>query len=106
VSLDAPWEIEDPEFAWRLWRLMEGLDWNFLPYAGGLLDQPNWVIEMLLTVNWRKHLYEDLLKSGHVPDTTKVMQRPKRAKGAPKEGSNAPPLRSSNQTASLQGDDT
>lgn len=34
----------DLEEAWQTWRLMKATDWRFLPYAGGLLDQP----EMLL----------------------------------------------------------
>lgn len=30
---------------------MESTDWRFLPYSGGLLDQPDWLIADLLTIS-------------------------------------------------------
>jgi hypothetical protein len=58
------WDIEDPDFAWEVWRYMEAFDWRFLPYPGGLMQQPARVLDMLLIVNWRKGLLEKLLKNG------------------------------------------
>lgn len=41
---------------------MESFDWRFLPAQGGLLDQPDWLLEDLATIAWRKSVVEDMLK--------------------------------------------
>ena len=41
---------------------MEGFDWKFLPEPGGLLDQPDWLMDDLTTISWRKNVIEDMLK--------------------------------------------
>jgi hypothetical protein len=45
--------LNDMEFSWRVWRMMERYDWSFLPRAGGILDQPQWLMDDLLTISWR-----------------------------------------------------
>lgn len=58
----AEWGLVDPEVSWQVYKLMEALDWKFLPYAGGLLDQPEWLIHDLLVISWRKRVVEEMLK--------------------------------------------
>ena len=41
---------------------MESFDWKFLPEPGGLLDQPEWLLDDLATIAWRKSVVEDMLK--------------------------------------------
>lgn len=43
--------LNDPERSWPIWQWMEATGWKFLPYAGGLLDQPDWLLRDLLTVS-------------------------------------------------------
>jgi hypothetical protein len=42
--------LNDPEKAWQVWSLIEATDWRFLPRAGGLLDQPEALLEDVLTI--------------------------------------------------------
>jgi len=42
--------IHNLERAWQTWTLMEATGWQFLPYSGGLLEQPESVLEDLLMV--------------------------------------------------------
>jgi hypothetical protein len=43
--------------------MMEATDWRFLPYGGGLLDQPDWLMADLFTLShekaWIKHVQEE-----------------------------------------------
>jgi hypothetical protein len=41
---------------------MEAFDWKYLPYAGGLLDQPDWLIADLLTIQHEKAVIEKEIK--------------------------------------------
>jgi hypothetical protein len=41
---------------------MERFGWQFLPYAGGVLDQPDWLMEDLFVIAWRKECVERMLK--------------------------------------------
>ncbi len=40
----------DMEEAWTAYTLMESMKWQFLPYAGGLLDQPEALIRNILRI--------------------------------------------------------
>ena len=42
-------------------KILESFGWEKLPYEGGLLDQPAWLIEDLMTINWRKGIVKDML---------------------------------------------
>jgi hypothetical protein len=42
--------------------MMRALDWKYLPYAGGLLDQPDWLINDLLTIEGAYHRMKDTNK--------------------------------------------
>lgn len=33
---------------WPVWLQMRGMDWHFLPYGGGLLEQPGWMMEGII----------------------------------------------------------
>jgi len=52
---------------WNLWKMMEALDWRFLPSAGGMLDQPEALMEDLLTISWRRDVIESRRKAGLDP---------------------------------------
>jgi hypothetical protein len=43
---------------------MESLDWQHLPFPGGLLDQPEWLMEDLMTISWRRRILEERIKGG------------------------------------------
>jgi len=40
--------------------------WHHLPYPGGILEQPDWLIEDLLTISWRKDILENLPKTSEL----------------------------------------
>ena len=52
------WILNDPDLAWRTWALMETTGWRFLPIEGGLLDQPETLIDDLMTMAWLYGLIE------------------------------------------------
>ena len=40
---------------------MENTGWKYLPFEGGLLDQPDWLMQDLATISvWRGHVEESL----------------------------------------------
>jgi len=41
---------------------MESTGWRFLPYAGGLLDQPETLMDDLMFIAWQSGLIEDAVK--------------------------------------------
>jgi hypothetical protein len=41
---------EDMEFAWQTFTLMQATAWRFLPFSGGLLDQPQLLMDNLFTL--------------------------------------------------------
>ena len=43
-SADLQGDWPDLEEAWKAYSMMEATDWHFLPYAGGLMDQPEMLI--------------------------------------------------------------
>jgi len=45
---------------------MEMTSWHHLPYPGGILEQPDWLIEDLLTISWRKDILENLPKTSEL----------------------------------------
>lgn len=55
------WDLHDPEISWRVWNLLENLDWKFLPEEGGLLSQPDWLLEDLATIAWRRGRVKDMM---------------------------------------------
>lgn len=61
--------MHDPEAAWQAWSLMEATDWRFLPRAGGLLDQPEALLEDILTLATLARAVERMLEDNARPDT-------------------------------------
>ena len=43
--------LTDPALAWHTWTLMQATGWTFLPYAGGLLDQPEALMDDIMTIS-------------------------------------------------------
>lgn len=43
-------ELHDLDTAWETWMLMEATGWQFLPHAGGLLDQDQALQDDLMTI--------------------------------------------------------
>lgn len=60
---DAGWTLNEPELSLVIWKAMEATDWRHLPYPGNLLDQPEWLIQDLYTLAWRKAVLRESLKS-------------------------------------------
>jgi len=48
--------------SYDIWTMCESFGWRFLPHAGGLLDQPQWLVEDLMTLTWVSGLVEQELK--------------------------------------------
>jgi hypothetical protein len=46
------WMLNDPSLAWDTWTLMEATGWKHLPHVGGLLDQPQALMDDLMTIAW------------------------------------------------------
>jgi len=44
--------------------MLERTGWQYLPFEGGLLDQPESLIEDVLTIAWRKEQVEKMMKPG------------------------------------------
>lgn len=42
--------LNDFETSWSVWVRMEATGWRFLPYPGGLLDQPEWLMQDLFRI--------------------------------------------------------
>ena len=53
--------LNKPEFSWSAWKILESFGWEKLPYEGGLLDQPDWLMDDLMTISWRKGVVKDML---------------------------------------------
>lgn len=56
------WRLNDPDLAWRTWTLMQATGNRFLPCAGGLLDQPESLMDDLLTLSWLSGIIEKQIK--------------------------------------------
>lgn len=42
--------LVDPDFSYDVWRVMKAFDFRLLPYGGGILDQPDWLMHDLLQI--------------------------------------------------------
>ena len=42
--------LHDPELAWQAWTMIQATGWNFLPHAGGLLDQPESLMDDIMAI--------------------------------------------------------
>lgn len=42
--------LNDLETSWQAWMRMEATGWKFMPYPGGLLDQPEWLMQDLFRI--------------------------------------------------------
>jgi len=38
--------------SFRVWKMCKAFDWRFLPWTGGLLDQPEWFTHDAAILNW------------------------------------------------------
>lgn len=59
---DEEWRVFDLDGAFKVWCMLQGLDWSHLPYEGGLLEQPEALMNDLLTISWRKNIIGEMLK--------------------------------------------
>lgn len=59
---DEDWYLYDLEASWKVWVLLQGLDWSHLPYEGGILEQPEVLMNDLVTISWRKSIIKEMLK--------------------------------------------
>ena len=56
--------MNEPEISFQVWEMMERTGWQYLPYDGGLLDQPEWLFEDLMVIAWRKGVVEKMMQKG------------------------------------------
>ncbi len=42
--------LHDPELAWRAWTMIQATGWRFLPCPGGLLDQPESLMDDIMAI--------------------------------------------------------
>lgn len=42
--------FNDFDTAWRVWTQLEAVDWRMLPFAGGLLDQPEALMDDVFAI--------------------------------------------------------
>lgn len=56
--------MTDLDAAWQVYQLMAATGWRFLPYPGGLLDQPEWLIDDLLTISYNHTIIERMMSDG------------------------------------------
>jgi len=72
------WTLHQPDLSMAIWKAMEATSWRHLPFPGGLLDQPDWLIHDLYTLAWRKQVLRDQLAS---PMASGVVAKPRVAFG-------------------------
>lgn len=60
---DEDWLLYRPELSLAIWKAMEATEWRHLPFPGGLMDQPDWLIHDLYILAWRKAVVREHLKS-------------------------------------------
>jgi len=46
-----------------IYKMMVATDWRHLPYPGGLLDQPDWLMADLFTLAWRKNVLKEMAET-------------------------------------------
>lgn len=56
------WDLNEPELSWKVWVMLETMEWKHLPYAGGILDQPEWLMEDLYTLSARRSALKSAMK--------------------------------------------
>ncbi|MBN1261089.1 MAG: hypothetical protein JXB35_10450 [Anaerolineae bacterium] len=49
---DDKWFLCRPEESFGLWKLCESFEWRFLPFPGSLVEQPEWFLKDMATLNW------------------------------------------------------
>lgn len=49
----------DLEHSWKVWTLLESTGWRHLPVEGGLLDQPELLLEDLAVISWLSSIVEE-----------------------------------------------
>ena len=71
---DEQWVLHDPDLSWKVWVLLENMEWRHLPYPGGLLEQPDWLFDDLFTIAWRRRWVDEHAVSGIAAQPgTKIM---------------------------------
>jgi len=60
------WALNDRDFSFECWKLVDVFGLECLPHLGKLLEQPDWLVKDLFTIAWRKKEVENMLK-GRVP---------------------------------------
>jgi hypothetical protein len=54
--------LHDLDASWEIWTMMEVTGWQFLPRAGGLLDQPSWLMDDLFAIRDAAYRREQQLR--------------------------------------------
>jgi hypothetical protein len=60
-------DLYEPELAWQVWQHMkhtQGDEWKFLPFEGGIMDQPYALWHDLMVLMQVEEIAKDSLKKG------------------------------------------
>lgn len=52
----------DLETAWSVWTLLKSMGWEFLPKEGGVLDQPEQLMQDVAKVEWLSSIIEPIVR--------------------------------------------
>ena len=55
-------ELHNEELGWEAWKLMQAFGWKFLPYEGGLMDQPETLMDDILAISSANEKVKEMLK--------------------------------------------
>ena len=55
--------LNDFGTSWMVWVRMEATGWKFLPYPGGLLEQPDWLMQDLFRIRAASERVKETLKN-------------------------------------------
>lgn len=67
AEIDLVGNVEDVETAWRVYLVLasvNNLGWHVLPYAGGVLDQPEVLLTNLLSIHAYLNKLEEARRGG------------------------------------------
>lgn len=59
---ELPSPVLNREESWSIWMIVRAFDWKALPHAGGLLDQPDWLLNDLLNLESEYRRLRDEIK--------------------------------------------
>lgn len=60
-ELDDDYKVHDLETSWWNWIVWRFFEKHALPFSGGFMEQPTWVIEDMMTIEAQYHKVKELI---------------------------------------------